>query len=175
MNILQKLTDRINRLCVWISGTALILMMLLGFGNVVSRLVWRPIRGTFEIIGFLGAVTIALALGTTQLHKNHVAVDIVTSHYNRRWRRLTAIISYLITAPFFLVVAWQIWVWGRNVMETGETSETLGIIFYPFIFIVAAGFAFLAFILLLDLVKTIRPEKLPETGPEAGNKPEKSS
>jgi TRAP-type C4-dicarboxylate transport system permease small subunit len=171
MNRLEKLAAGINRFCVWISGTALILMMLLGFGNVVSRLAWRPIRGTFEIIGFLGAVTIALALGTTQVHKNHVAVDIVTSHYNPRWRRLTAIISYLITAPFFLVVAWQIWIWGLNVMETGETSETLGIIYYPFIFIVAAGFAFLAGILLLDLVKAVRPADKPETD----EKPEKSS
>ncbi len=158
MNKLQKIIARINRLFVWISGTALILMMALGFGNVLSRLCWRPIRGTFEIIGFLGAVTIALALGTTQIHKNHVAVDIVTSRYSPGWKKATAIISYLITAPFFFVVAWQITLWGINIMQTGETSETLGIIYYPFVFIVASGFFFLALILLFDLARVILPE-----------------
>ncbi len=162
MEKLKKITAKINRLCVRASGTALILMMALGFGNVLSRLCWRPIRGTFEIIGFLGAITIALALGTAQIHKNHVAVDIVTSHYSPRWRKLTAILSYLITAPFFFVVSWQITTWGITIMKTGETSETLGIIYYPFIFTVAFGFLFLALILLFDLLKLLWPAPDPQ-------------
>ncbi|MBN2232090.1 MAG: TRAP transporter small permease [Deltaproteobacteria bacterium] len=152
---MQKLTTRINRLAIWISGSALILMMALGFGNVVSRIFWRPIVGSFEIIGFLGAVSISLALGFTQIRKNHVAVDIFTDKYTRTWRRLTATVSYLITAPFFLIATRQVFIWGVTVFRSGEMSETLLLPYYPFIFTVAFGLGFLTLILFHDLYKAV--------------------
>ncbi|MBN2332170.1 MAG: TRAP transporter small permease [Deltaproteobacteria bacterium] len=155
MLTLRKLAERINHLYVWISGATLVMMMALGFGNVISRVLWRPIRGSFEIIGFLGAVTIALSLGFTQIQKNHVAVDIITHKYSKTWRKLTAALSYMITAPFFLVAAWQVGVWGKTILQSGETSETLRIAYYPFIFIVALGFLFLSLTLFLDLFQVI--------------------
>ncbi len=39
------------------------------------------------------------------------------------------------------VVAWQIFVWGMKMRESGEVSETLKIIYHPFVFGVAVGFA----------------------------------
>ena len=155
MSRIDKLADRINRLFIWVSGGALILMMLLGFSNVLSRTFWRPIKGTFEIIGFAGAVCTAMALGFAQIRKNHVGVDILTTHYSARWRRITRVVSYLISAPFFVVVAWRVAAWGTTVMQSGEISETLQIAYYPVIYCVAAGFAFLALILFFDLFKSI--------------------
>ena len=154
-NKLQKLTEGINRFFIWISGAALLLMMTVGFANVVSRLFWRPIRGSFEIIGFLGAVTIALTMGFTQIRKNHVAVDIITNKYNKTWQHITTALGYMITAPFFLVVAWQVGVWGTTILQNGETSETLRIIYYPFVYIVAAGYVFLSLTLFLDLFQSV--------------------
>ncbi len=157
MNKIDKLADAINRLCVWISGSALIVMMLMGFGNVLSRSFWRPLKGTFEIIGFAGALCTAMALGFAQMRKNHVGVDIITSKYSRRWHRLTAIISYMISVPFFAIVTWRVAAWGMTVMASGERSETLQIAYYPFIFITAAGFGFLALVIFVDLLKVCRP------------------
>ena len=156
MNRLDQFIERINRLCIWISGSALILMMMLGFSNVLSRTFWRPIKGTFEIIGFLGALCSAMALGFVQLRKNHVGVDIITNKYRPRWRQLTETATYMITAPFFAVVAWQVAAWGTTIMESGETSETLQIAYYPFIYTAAIGFAFLALVLFVDLYKALK-------------------
>jgi len=156
MDRLDKFIDRINYLCVRISGGALILMMLLGFGNVASRTFWRPIKGTFELIGFSGALCTALALGFAQMRKNHVGVDIITSQYSKRWQRLTAVVSYLITAPFFVIITWRVAAWGMMVRESGEVSETLQIAYYPVIFIAAAGFGFLTLVLFFDLFKSCR-------------------
>ena len=155
MNKIDKLADRINCLFIWVSGGALILMMLLGFSNVLSRTFWRPIKGTFEIISFSGAVCAAMALGFAQIRKNHVGVDILTTHYSARWRRITRVVSYLISAPFFVVVARRVAAWGTTVMQGGEISETLQIAYYPVIFCVAAGFAFLALVLFFDLFKAV--------------------
>jgi TRAP-type C4-dicarboxylate transport system permease small subunit len=156
MDRLDKIITRLNDLCIRLSGAALILMMLLGFGNVASRTFWRPIKGTFEIIGFSGALCTALALGFAQMRKNHVGVDIITSQYSKRWQKLTAVISYLITAPFFVIITWRVAAWGMMVKESGEVSETLQIAYYPIIFIAAAGFGFLTLILFFDLFKACR-------------------
>jgi len=152
----NQFTNRLNRLFIWISGGALVLMMLLGFGNVLSRTFWQPIKGTFEIIGFLGALCTAMALGYTQIRKNHVGVDIITSKYSKRWHQITEILSYMITAPFFVVIAWQVAAWGTTIMQSGETSETLQLRYYPVIYVVAAGFLFLALMLFFDLYKAFK-------------------
>jgi hypothetical protein len=41
-------------------------------------------------------------------------------------------------------------------MKTGEVSETLRVIFYPFTYLVAAGCGVLALVFLRDLLKAIR-------------------
>jgi hypothetical protein len=45
--------------------------------------------------------------------------------------------------------------WGLKLRETGELSETLKIIYYPFVFGVALGFAFLSLAGAVDFLKMI--------------------
>ena len=156
MDKIEKIIAIINKICIVIGGLSLLLMMLIGFANVASRCFWRPIKGSFEVIGFLGAVTTAMALGYTQTRKNHVAIDILTNHYNAHWRRRAKTFSYLISALFFTLASWQTTVWGLNIWHSGEKSETLRISYYPFIFIVAIGLGLLAIILFLDFSKGLR-------------------
>ncbi len=158
MKALKKISSFLNRIFIFIAAIALVLMMLLGFGNVFFRTVWKPIEGSYELIGFLGAVTTALALGYAQIRKNHISVDIITSHYSRRWKKVVHGISYLSTAIFFALASWQTTLWGTNVWHSGERSETLRIIFFPFVYVVALGFAFLALILLIDFITLFERE-----------------
>ena len=148
----------LNRVFVFIAAVALVLMMLLGFGNVLFRTVWKPIEGSYELIGFLGAVTTALALGYAQIRKSHISVDIITNHYSKWWKKTVHGISYLSTAIFFALASWQTTLWGTIVWNSGERSETLRIIFFPFVYVVALGFAFLAFILVLDFFTLFKKE-----------------
>ncbi len=161
MKSLKTIASFLNRVFIFIAALALVLMMLLGFGNVLFRTFWKPIKGTYELIGYLGSVTTALALGYAQIRKNHISVDIITSHYSKRWKKIFHGISYLSTAIFFGLASWQTALWGNVVWRTGERSETLRIIFFPFVYIVALGFAFLTFILLIDFISLF--EKDPPT------------
>ena len=156
MDTLRKISLFLNRIFVFVAAIALLLMMFLGFGNVLFRTIWKPIEGSYELIGFLGAMTTALALGYTQIRKSHISVDIITSHYSKRWQKITNGISYLVTAIFFAIAAWQTELWGTNVWRTGERSETLRIVFFPFVYVVALGFAFLALILILDFLSLFK-------------------
>ena len=56
---------------------------------------------------------------------------------------------------FFGLITWQIFVYALKVQQTGELSETLKIIFYPFVYSVSAGFAVLTLTLLFDFLNSL--------------------
>jgi hypothetical protein len=64
-------------------------------------------------------------------------------------------INYLVTLVFFGIVSWQVFVWGFKIWQVGELSETLKVIFYPFVLAVGLGFAVLTLVLLNDLLRTL--------------------
>jgi TRAP-type C4-dicarboxylate transport system permease small subunit len=160
MELLDKLNDWLNRILLILGGIAVLALMLLATGNVVMRIFHLPFRGTYEIVGFLGAVVIAFSLGYTQKRKDHIVVDILTEKFSKRTNRILNLFNYLVTMIFFGIVSWQVFVWGIKIWRGGELSETLKVIFYPFVLSVGLGFAVLSLVLLNDLLRTLFP--LPE-------------
>ena len=142
-----------------VAGIAMVGLMLLASGNVILRMFGMPFAGTYELVGFLGALVIAFALGETQRRKDNVVVDIVSSGYRPVAARLTDAMQYLVTITFFSIVAWRVFAYAGKVRETGELSETLKIIYHPVIYAVAFGFAMLALNLLVDLAACLAAPK----------------
>ncbi len=155
METLDRINDYLNRLLMVLSGIAILLLMLLATGNVALRIFDAPFRGVYEIVSFLGAIGVAFALAATQRRRGHIVVDIFSSRYPPRLRRWIDALSAAVSAAFFGIVAWQILVWGSRIMSSGEVSETLKVVYHPFVFGVAAGFALLALTCLLDIPRTL--------------------
>jgi TRAP-type C4-dicarboxylate transport system permease small subunit len=154
MAALDKIDVLLSRALLALSGAAVLALMLLATGNVVLRIFGIPYGGTYELVSFLGAIGVAFALAATQRGKGHIVVDILSSRYPRRVKQWIDALSSLISAAFFGVVAWQVILWGARIMVSGEVSETLKIVYHPFVFGVAAGFCLLAFTCLLDIPRT---------------------
>jgi len=114
-----------------------------------------PYKGTYELVAFLGAVVTAFALGYTQKKRSHIVVDIFTDKYPQKIKKLVESIGFFICTIFFAIIAWVILRWGLQIARSGEVSETLKIIYYPFIFSVAIGFLILSFTLLVDFLNTL--------------------
>jgi len=142
-------------------GVALLALTLLATMNVALRILQVPVSGTYEIVSFLGAIVTAGALGYTQKRKDHIVVDILSEKFPAPVKRLLDRLSYVLILVFFSVVSWQIFVYGKRLLVTGELSETLKIAYYPFVFLVGIGFAVLALTGFLDLIETFwtREEK----------------
>jgi len=104
----------------------------------------------------LGAIVIAFALGYTQKRKGHIVVDILTERFPKRVNRVLDGISYFITTIFFAIVSWQLFVWGMKISKSGEVSETIKIIFHPFVYSVAVGFVVFSFTLMMDFLKNLQ-------------------
>ena len=156
MNYLEKLNIYLNKILMILGGIAVLSLMTLATGNVVLRVFHIPYSGAYEIVSFLGALVIAFALGYTQKRKDHIVVDILTDKFPKKLNRFLDGVNYCITLVFFSIVTWQILVWGMKIWESREVSETLKIIYYPFIFSVALGFGVLSLTLLIDLLKTFQ-------------------
>lgn len=155
MKYLETINGYLNKLLLILGGIAVMFLMSLATINVVLRIFHIPYSGTYEMVSFLGAIVIAFALGYTQKRKDHIVVDILTERFSKQTNRVLNIISYSITMIFFAVVSWQIFVFGMKIAQSGEVSETLKIIYHPFIFSVSVGFAVLSLTIVIDLVKTI--------------------
>jgi TRAP-type C4-dicarboxylate transport system permease small subunit len=156
ITILDKIDNLLGRTLLVMSGAAVLALMLLATGNVVLRIFHAPFRGTYEIVSFLGAIGVAFALASTQRRRGHIVVDILSSRYPPPVKRFVDALSAAISSVFFSIVAWQVLVWGSRIMAAGEVSETLKVIYHPFVFGVAAGFGLLSLTCLLDIPRAFR-------------------
>jgi len=152
---LDRVSTCLNRGLAWIAGCSLMLMMLLVVANGISRMVYAPFYGTTEVVGWLCAMTTAFALGYTQVHRGYVEMDMLVEKLPRRLRNGIKSMMFLISAVFFALVSWQVAVYALNVAANGNVSETMGITFYPLIFLVALGFAGLTLALFVDFLKQV--------------------
>jgi len=144
-----------------LGGVAVLLLMSIATVNAFLRipLIKATWRGAYETVGFLGAIVIAFALGYTQKRKDHIVVDILTEKFPKRVNRVLDGVNYLVTTVFFAIVSWQVFVWGMKISRSGEVSETLKIIFHPFIFSVSFGFAVFSLTLIVDFIKNLRTKE----------------
>jgi len=163
MELLDKISHALNQILVWIAGIFLVTMILLTCANIFLRIVWMPVKGTFELMGFFGAIVTAFALGYTQIKRGHIGIDIVVDQFSAKTQRILNSINYSICMIFFAIAGWQVTKWATTLWKTGEITETLGIIFYPFTYGVALGCLLLALVLLVDLLKVLIQEKGPHT------------
>ena len=159
MSVLEQINRQLNRALVFIGGVFLVSMVVLTCANIVFRLTWVPIRGTYELMGFFGALVTAFALGHTQLKKGHIAVDVLINTFPRKTKRILSAVNGFVCLIFFGIAAWQIAVKATTLMKTGEITETLRIIYYPFTYAVAFGCVVLVLVLFTDLLTALMPAK----------------
>ena len=64
-------------------------------------------------------------------------------------------INGVICTIFFAIVSWQIAKYATTLFRTGEVTETLRIIYYPFTYGVALGCAVLSLVFFTELLRTL--------------------
>jgi len=158
MGYIIKFNIYLNRFLAFFSGIAVIILTAIAAGNMLLRIVYVPINGSYELIGFFGAVATGLALGYTQIRKDHIIVTIFTDRFPKKITPFLNGLNYLVNMFFFALVSWQTMKWGMKIATTGEVSETLKIIYHPFVYCLALGFAALTLSLLIDFLTLFHKE-----------------
>jgi TRAP-type C4-dicarboxylate transport system permease small subunit len=103
-------------------------------------------------MGFFGAIVTAFALGYTQTRNGHISVDILVLRFSAKTQKALKGINNLICMAFFGMAALQITKYANILRETGQVTETLLIIYYPFTYGVALGCAALSLVFFTELL-----------------------
>ena len=149
--MIKRFLDLITRVQTGIAGFFLILMIVLTSANIVCRQAGIPIRGTFEIMGFLGAAVFGLSLSFSHSKKEHLYVSILFDSFPKKIQRFARGVSILASAVLFSFLGVQLVKTGLNLKMVNELSETLRIPYYPIVLILAFGVAVLVLLLVSEL------------------------
>jgi TRAP-type C4-dicarboxylate transport system permease small subunit len=155
MRALEGLSRHVNRALALLAGLALAAMMVFAVADMGLRGMGRTVAGSYEIIGWLSAAAMALALGSVQQHRGHVAIDLLVTRLRPGWRAAIELAMSLSALLLFAVLTWYLAAYGHTLQETGSLSETLRAIVYPWVYVVAAGAGGLALALLVDLCRAV--------------------
>lgn len=149
MRIVNKTSGVLDRL----AGLCFFMVMFLIVLNIILRVVFKsPILGTYEIVGFLSALGIGLALAQCAVKNGHIAVDLIFQKFSEKIRSGLSIMNNLVAILFWSGTICSLIKLGQNMFLKGMISPTAEIPLYPFIYLIALGLFGLCLVLLQNLI-----------------------
>jgi TRAP-type C4-dicarboxylate transport system permease small subunit len=155
MDYFDRITRSLASALNYVAGWSIVAMMLLTGLDVILRIVYEPITGTYEIIGLLGAVTISFALAKTTLDQGHIAVKILMQRMPPRPKVVITFITRISTLFLFALLSWQVAVFATDLWKAKEVTPTLGLPFHPVIYGISFACAFVCLLSLLEIIKLV--------------------
>ncbi len=137
MKSVSDIEEFLSRAMYLVAGVALTAMVFLIGADVVLRYFGKPIVGTYEIVGLLGAVVVGFSLPQTTRLKGHVLMDFVVSKLPAGLQNFLQIMTQLLAIVVYAVIAWNVWLLGDHYKAAGETTHAVGIPFYPVAYVIA--------------------------------------
>ena len=155
----NKLSEKIgvfSKLLSYAGALVLFALMLLTTMDVAGRYLFNtPLMGVFEITEFMMVCLVFCSLAYTQSKKAHVAVDILIGQMSKKKQRMIDILNYGISVIILALITWKSIERGFEVMASNESSGTLQIPVYPFLFVVGLGSAALCIEFFKDMINRI--------------------
>ena len=156
MSRVEQLSVRFAQRLNWVAAGSVAAMMLLTSADVLLRLIRRPIPGTYEIVGLLGAVGISFALAYTSVEQGHIAVDVLVRKLRPGLRRLVEVVNTSCAIVLFSVICRQCALCAAELKLSGEVSLTLQMPTYPYVYGIAIGCGCFCAVLAVQLAGSIR-------------------
>jgi len=121
---IDRFQERFGRGVSWLS----LVMVLVVFGDVVSRYAFRTTSGAMqELEWYLFGTLYLLAAGYTLLHDEHVRVDIIYSKLSpRRRAAVDFVLFWVFFFPSCLLVIYTAWPFVRHSWSVWEGSPDPG-------------------------------------------------
>lgn len=145
-----------NRIMAYVASAALIVMMLLTVADVCGRYLFaRPIKGTWELVGFLLVAAGSLGLGYCQVKKAHIRIDFLLQRFPEKMREIITTLANFLGFAAFSLLCWRCILYAQYYLTaTGNATDTLHIPLFPFVLVLAVGTGMLALVLLIDFIKS---------------------
>jgi TRAP-type C4-dicarboxylate transport system permease small subunit len=139
-----------------VGAACLVGMMFLTCADVVGRFFGHPIFGSVEIVAFMAATSVAMALPYTHQARGHIGVEIVFRLLPGRAQRIVEAITNLLALVLFALVTWRMALYARTIKASGEVSMNLELPVYLIIAVVAFSFLVFTLVILQDIVQALK-------------------
>ena len=158
MKIVLAAVHGLTRFLDSVSSLALFSIMALTVADVVLRIFKRPITGTYEIVGFLGAVVIGFGIPITSWIRGHIHFAFLVQKLPKGRRDVMNIFTRLLGIGLFFIAGWNLFIVGIDLYHTGEVSLTRQLPFYPIAYGLAVSCFVQCLVLICDIVKIFGEE-----------------
>ena len=131
----------------------LLVMMLLGAGDVIGRYVFNsPIMGTMDISQLLMGGIVFFGWAYTLSRKAHVSVDLVFAHYPPQAQAIVEFTMLLLSLALFSLILWQAGSIAMIDWQAGRLVQIVHIPVAPFKFFIPFGAFFLCLECIIQMV-----------------------
>ncbi|NLH43301.1 MAG: TRAP transporter small permease [Planctomycetes bacterium] len=124
-----------------VAGAAVVAMIVVTCIDVVGRRFGHPLKGTYDLVEILGAVTIAGGLPYTTACKGHVAIEFFFQRLSRLGKIAVDTVWRTITISLFSFLTWRFFHYGFEIKASGQGTSTMGwpIFWLPWWFSLCCG------------------------------------
>ena len=161
MSKLPKVLNRVkaglhaaSRVCCWIAGSCLVVLVLVVAIDVIGRKFGHPVEGSTDIEAMLLIPIAFLAMAFTQLEKGHVRIELLYSRVSTRLQGIFDTFTRFLSVIIYALIAYAMVdrVVGIIANPTyGPVTPGLRVPIYPLLIVVAIGRLLLSLEILIDL------------------------
>jgi TRAP-type C4-dicarboxylate transport system permease small subunit len=167
--VLDSISEVIHKIVGWLAilgATVTVLMMLLIFGNVVGRFVFKqPITGTLELVEFMTVCAVFFAVAFAEYKKSNVKVDVFVSHLPRQGKKILEGALGILCSIFCFGMSYEAFQLMRDTLTPiVRESALLSIPVFPFLFFVTLGSFLLALEMLISVFHPVKTARDIEAG-----------
>ena len=124
----------------WIGFAGLLLMMFLTCADVIGAKIFKsPVPGALDIVMISQLLAVSFTIGASLLVGRHVAVEFFIPILPKTIQIISDSFINLLCLLLFIVICWQLFVYGYDLQTGNEVSSTLRIPLYGFAYGAAAG------------------------------------
>ena len=152
----KQWNQRFSTAVEWVGIVAFVFMMLLTTVDVFgAKVLLTPVPGALDLMMLAQLICISFALAASYIAKRHVSVEFFVPLMPRFIQKLVALLISLLMLFLFIIMGWQLFVYGHELKAYNEVSPTIRVNLYPYVY--GAAFAFIPACLavLADLTQSI--------------------
>ncbi len=145
----------LSRMASYIASVTVGVIMMLTVTDVFMRYVFvRPLTGSTEMIEFFMVILI-LGIVPTAMANRHIRVDLFTGRLTPKGQAFFDAITLCMGSWLVIILGWRAFKASLFMIKNDVRSPTLDVPIYPFYGIIAIGFIFLFFSMIVILIQKI--------------------
>jgi TRAP-type C4-dicarboxylate transport system permease small subunit len=152
MKVIFTIIKLLSNYMYWIAGVALGCILFLTVADVIMRMFNRPITGIYDLTMLLGGIVVGFSVPHSTWKKAHIYMDFLIDKGSPGVKKILTTITTCCGIFLFLMLGWELILFGIRLHQVGEVSGDLHLPIYPFTLGIGVSFLLNTLVLLDQLV-----------------------